>query len=111
MRWEGGGVLGKEHAMRRTLIQRSPRRIALLALVLLSTALSLVPNPAKAQVAGLGVGVTPAFDSPVVVGEQDQPALIQLVNNSFGPQAAIDPVTLTNLRINTSCATSAVDGA
>ncbi|MGH9265025.1 MAG: hypothetical protein ACRD1D_10080, partial [Acidimicrobiales bacterium] len=85
------------------------RRAAAIAMAVLATALTLVPNLAGAQVAGLGVGVTPAFDSPVTVGEQDQPALIQLVNNSFGPQAGVDTVTLTNLQINTSCAVSAVD--
>jgi hypothetical protein len=87
------------------------RRVALLGFLMLATLITvLVPTPASAQVAGLGVAVTPAFDSPATVGEQDQPALIQFTNNSFGPQAAIEPVTLSSLRINTSCASSTVAG-
>ena|GEM_PF-1475788 len=83
--------------------------MASLAVAVLALAVTLVPNLVSAQVAGLGISVTPAFTNPVTVGQQDRPALVQFVNNSFGAQAAVESVTLTNIRINPSCATSAVD--
>ncbi|HVL27834.1 MAG TPA: hypothetical protein VM390_06775, partial [Acidimicrobiales bacterium] len=67
---------------------------------MLALAVTLVPNLVSAQVAGLGISVTPAFTNPVTVGQQDRPALVQFVNNSFGAQAAVESVTLTNIRIN-----------
>ncbi|HEX2046982.1 MAG TPA: hypothetical protein VHF27_04400 [Acidimicrobiales bacterium] len=69
----------------------------------LAAAITLAPGPASSQVAGLGGSVTPAFQSPVTVGDQNQPALIQLVNAAFGPQAATEPITVTDIRVNTSC--------
>ncbi|HEX3623159.1 MAG TPA: hypothetical protein VHT97_12665 [Acidimicrobiales bacterium] len=80
-----------------------------MAIVVLGTALSLAPGLAGAQaVGGIGTAITPAFTSPVVVGAQNQPALVQFVNASFGT-AAGDTVTLSNIRLNPSCATSTVD--
>ena len=43
--------------------------MSVLLLAILGLALTLAPALVSAQVAGLGVGITPAFDSPVTVGE------------------------------------------
>src|SRR5829696_7245005 len=63
------------------------RRISAIVGAILALLTAAAASPASAQAGGLGVGVTPAFDSPVTVGEQDQPALIQFTNNSFGQGA------------------------
>ena len=78
-------------------------------LALVAAAYGLVPA-ASAQLSGIGLAITPAFQSPVTVGQRTQPALVQLVNQSVG-QAAADTVTVTNVRINPACAVSAVQGA
>ncbi|HEX2184514.1 MAG TPA: hypothetical protein VHN78_03295, partial [Chloroflexota bacterium] len=82
------------------------RRVFAIMLAALAAATTLAPGPAPAQVAGLGGSVTPAFQSPVTVGEQNQPGLIQLVNGAFGPQAATETLTVTNIEVNTSCQNS-----
>src|SRR5436305_458040 len=82
---------------------RGARRWVAVALTVLAGALLLVPNLASAQIAGLGGGVTPAFSNPVTVGAQAQPAIVQLVNLAFGPQAPTETLTITNIEMNPSC--------
>lgn len=93
--------------------RRSPttrlRGLAVVVLVITPIAFVLTPG-ASGQGIGIGVAITPAFQDPVTVGQQDQPALIQVVNDSLGAVAGIDWVTLTSIRLNPACATSAVVG-
>lgn len=79
------------------------------SLALVAAALGLAPA-ATGQLSGLGLAITPAFQSPVAVGQQNQPAVLQLVNESVGPQAVVDTVTVTNVRLHPACAGSAVLG-
>ena len=72
----------------------------------MALAVTLVPNLVSAQIAGLGGSVTPAFQTPVTVGDQNRSGLIQLVNGAFGPQAATETLTITNIEVNTSCQNS-----
>ncbi|MDQ4071154.1 MAG: Ig-like domain repeat protein, partial [Actinomycetota bacterium] len=99
-----GGSLGS----RRSGVVGRGSALVLAALAALAT-MVVVPQSGSAQPTGLGIAVTPVFDSPVVVGEQDQPALIQFVNGTFGTAAAF-PVAITNIRINTSCDSGLVIG-
>src|SRR4051794_14506971 len=75
----------------------------MVAIALVAGAATLVPNLAAGQVAGLGGSVTPAFTNPVTVGAQNQPAIVQLVNGAFGPQAATETLTISNIELNPSC--------
>ena len=91
------------------LTKRTTRTLAAGALGLVIFAFVLVP-PSSGQVSGIGLAITPAFQTPLIVGQQNQPAIVQLVNNSVGVQAAVETVTVTNIRLNPGCATSAVVG-
>lgn len=95
--------------MRRRSYTTRVRGLAVAVLVIAPVAFAQTPG-ASGQGIGIGVAVTPAFQSPVVVGQQGQPALLQIVNDSLGATAAIESVTLTNIRLNPACATSAVVG-
>src|SRR5688500_8131659 len=82
---------------------------ALLVMAALVGASVVAAAPASAQVSGVSIGVTPAFSSPVTVGAQNQAALIQITNGSFGT-AGTEPVTITNIRVNASCDAVSPDG-
>ncbi len=58
-----------------------------------------VVSPASA---GVGLGVTPNFPGPVVVGQQDVPATLQIVNNADGADA-LDPIDVTSITLVPSC--------
>ena len=85
------------------------RALAACGLAFGTAAFGLAPT-ASAQLAGLGLAITPGFQNPVTVGQQDQSALVQLVNDSFGLLAAIESVNVTNIRMNPGCAVSSVIG-
>jgi len=52
--------------------------------------------------AGVGLGVTPNFPSPISVGQTGLPASITIVNNSNGPEA-VGNVTLNTITLTPSC--------
>jgi len=86
--------------------RRFPRQLqAGLVAALIITTVTVGSNPAQAQVNALAVAAGPAFPSSVQVGQQNQPGLIAVTNNSVG-NLATQPVTITNIRLNPSCANS-----
>jgi len=62
----------------------------------------IVPGPANAQVNAIIISSGPAFPANVTVGDQNQPGLIAITNNSVGNLSTV-PVTITNIRMNPSC--------
>jgi len=64
--------------------------------------ITVEPDRADAQVNAIAVSTAPAFPSTVTVGDQNQPGLLALTNNSVG-NLSTQPVTITNIRLNPSC--------
>jgi len=84
-------------------VSRFGRRLrASLLLALVVASLTVMPDPADAQVNAIAVSTAPAFPSAVTVGAQNQPGLLALTNNSVG-NLSTQPVTITNIRLNPSC--------
>jgi len=65
-----------------------------------------VPDPAQAQGPLQSFAVAPQvfFPSSVPVGAQNQPAVISIRNNSGGAPIETQPVTVTSITFNPSCA-------
>ena len=87
-------------------MKRRRARAVAVVWAILGLVLSAAPGPASAQVSGLSASVVPSFSSPVVVGQEDADGLIQFVNTSFGA-GAVEPVTVSAIHVNPSCAASA----
>jgi len=84
-------------------VTRFGRRVwASLLLALVVASLTVMPDPADAQVNAIIVSSGPAFPSNVQVGAQNQPGLLAITNNSVG-NLSTQPVTITNIRVNPSC--------
>ena len=107
---------GRRRKWRATALGGGARRSVVRALLVavIGAVITGSPVPAPAQLSSFSLSVGPALSGslpgpPNVVGDQNRPGELRIINTSSGPGADNQPLPIANIRVDMACNTSTFD--